>query len=92
MQGTPPYRVMVYDTDNLGDLIQTIAISRFLGPTVGVFRDTPKKSGVTNDPFVVNGFLTDPVAESGKDCLFAGVCAWPPWDISKLAPWFSQSP
>jgi hypothetical protein len=70
------YRVLVYHgTTNLGDAVQTAALSRLLpGRLVGVYRHLARDSRPRPDaPFVVNGWLGDGVPKSGADCLFAGV-------------------
>jgi hypothetical protein len=58
---------------NLGDAIQTVAISRLLsGELRAIFRD----QGNTADsamPFVVNGWLSGPVPRDPKNTIFAGV-------------------
>ena len=80
LRGAPRegYRVLAYrGTTNLGDAVQTAAISRLLGgPLTGVYRRALGGASVAagGRRFVVNGWLGDapPAADSGG-CLFAGV-------------------
>lgn len=72
---TPRARVLIYkNTTNLGDAIQTVAISRLLGDTcAGVYRDAPIPEIYSDVPFVVNGWLGRGTPVSGGNCIFAGV-------------------
>jgi hypothetical protein len=62
-------------THNLGDAIQTVALSRLLpGRLQGVSRATPK--GAPNTCLVANGWLGDnrlPGPNSMRSCIFAGI-------------------
>lgn len=72
--GSPPlFSCLVYRTGNLGDVIQTMALTRLLPPMTGVFRHDLATAPVDRT-FVVNGFLErDPTPRAGAACLFAGV-------------------
>lgn len=72
-QQLPAYRVLAYRNGcNLGDTIQTLALTRLLpGPLEGVYRDDADY--LTPGPtFVVNGYLCEGTPRL-PDCLFAGV-------------------
>lgn len=62
------YKVLTYHTQNLGDIVQTIALTRFLKPTIGVIRD---KETTIPGPAVINGFISRQT--NCGPCLFAGV-------------------
>lgn len=62
------YKVLVYRNTNLGDIIQTIALTRFLEPTIGVVRD---KETTIPGPSIINGFISRNT--KCGECLFAGV-------------------
>ena len=67
------YSLLVYRSRNLGDILQTIAMSRLLPRARAVHRHRMAEA----DPqrtFVVNGFLhRDAPPGAGPDCLFAGI-------------------
>lgn len=67
--------MLIYErTTNIGDAIQTVAITRLLGGvSAGIFRDAPIPELCTEVPFVVNGWLGWGSAASDGNCLFAGV-------------------
>jgi hypothetical protein len=69
------FRVVIYrGTWNLGDAIQTYALSRLLkGELLGAYRDDLSNKSGRAARFVVNGFLQDPVDPSDHNCVFAGV-------------------
>lgn len=62
------YKVLVYHNTNLGDIIQTIALTRFLEPTIGVIRD---RETTIPGPSIINGFISRNT--KCGECLFAGV-------------------
>ncbi len=72
--GSPPrFSCLVYRTGNLGDVIQTMALTRLMPPMTGVFRHALGTAPVDRT-FVVNGFLErDTTPRAGASCLFAGV-------------------
>lgn len=64
---------LAYRTRNIGDMIQTIAITRLLPPSTAVFRHD-LGSAPPDSLFVVNGFLErDLPPRHGPVCLYAGV-------------------
>ena len=67
------YRVLSYrNGGNLGDTIQTLALSRLLpGMLEGVYRDAADFL-LPGPPFVVNGYLCENTPHS-PDCIFAGI-------------------
>lgn len=68
------HRVLIYrDTGNLGDAMQTYALCRLLGRTMGVYRDGPHQGDGSGPPFVVNGWLGWGAPPPWRDCIFAGV-------------------
>lgn len=80
-----------YGTTNLGDAIQTIALSRLLDATlVGVFRHTAAAHCLPDVPFVVNGWLGDAAPMQVKRCCFAGVFAGN--RLQEQLKWFAASP
>ena len=67
------FSCLTYRTRNIGDIIQTIALSRLLPPMAAVFRHQ-LESAPTDRLFVVNGFLErDRPPLHGATCLFAGI-------------------
>jgi hypothetical protein len=67
------YSVLVYSVRNLGDMIQTAALSRLLPPCAGVFRHRLHAAS-EGQTLVVNGVLhRDRPPRRGPTCLFAGV-------------------
>ncbi|MDB4445962.1 polysaccharide pyruvyl transferase family protein [bacterium] len=86
-----PFSVVVYRVRNLGDMIQTAALSQWLPPSTGIFRH--QLSHIDREGlFVVNGVLfKDRPAKCGKTCLFAGVSG-PYWRKSSYFDWLASSP
>jgi hypothetical protein len=66
---------MVYDhTTNIGDAIQTVAMTRLLGgPCLGIYRDLPLPDTHHEVPFVVNGWFGHRPPADAANCIFAGV-------------------
>lgn len=82
---------LIYRTRNLGDMIQTLALSRLLSRMTGVYRhaldEAPARRG-----FVVNGFLEgDAPPREGPVPLFAGVSG-PYWRREAYLSWLRRSP
>ena len=67
------FSLLLYRSRNLGDMIQTFALSRLLPKAKGVFRHRLRT--VSPDRFLVwNGYLDkDAPPATGVKCLFAGV-------------------
>ena len=86
-----PYCSLVYRVRNIGDMIQTLALSRLLPQTNGVFRHAINRVE-PNQTLVMNGFL-----ERNAPCLqitrvlFAGVSG-PYWHKRAYYSWFKSSP
>ena len=85
------FTVVVYRVRNLGDMIQTAALSQWLPSSTGVFRH--QLSRVDSDGlFVVNGVLfKERPATRGENCLFAGVSG-PYWRKRAYFEWLASSP
>ena len=83
--------MVVYRVRNLGDMIQTAALSQWLPPSTGIFRH--QLSHVDSDGlFVVNGVLfKDRPPKRGEHCLFAGVSG-PYWRKRSYFDWLASSP
>lgn len=83
------YRLLTYwNTGNLGDVLQTIALSRLLPPGLGIPRCRLPEQLHADQLFVVNGWHRWPreVPSSDAHCLFAGIhCA------DAHVPWLRQS-
>lgn len=83
------HRLLTYwNTGNLGDVLQTIALSRLLPPCLGIPRCRLTEQLHTDKLFVVNGWHRWPreVPASDANCLFAGIhCA------DAHVPWVRQS-
>ena len=83
------HRLLTYwNTGNLGDVLQTIALSRLLPPAVGIPRCRLTEQQHADKLFVVNGWHRWPreVPTSDANCLFAGIhCA------DAHVPWVRQS-
>ena len=83
------HRLLTYwNTGNLGDVLQTIALSRFLPQCIGIPRCRLTEQLHPNKLFVVNGWHRWPreVPASDANCLFAGIhCA------DAHVPWVRQS-
>ncbi len=88
---TPRQSCLVYRVSNLGDMIQTLALTRLLPPMTGVFRHD-LGSAPTDRTFVVNGFLErDTPPRAGAPCLFAGVSG-PHMRRARYLEWLRRSP
>ncbi len=86
----PTHAVQVYRCLNLGDMIQTLALTRLLPPALGVFRhrlgEHPPGCLV-----VLNGFLhRDRPPLGGERFLFAGVSG-PHWRRGQYLRWMRSS-
>ena len=69
----PRCSCLIYRTGNLGDVIQSMALTRLLPRMTGVFRHDLGTAPLDRT-FVVNGFLErDVPPRAGAACLFAGV-------------------
>lgn len=83
---------MLYRSRNLGDMIQSVALSRLLPRSAGVYRfrlrDAPP-----DRLFVVNGFLSKDLypETGGATCLFAGVSG-PHYQRLPYLRWMRSSP
>lgn len=85
------YSTVVYRTTNLGDMIQTVAMTRLLPATRGVFRHR-MASAPEDSTFVVNGFLEgDNPSPPGIRCLFAGASG-PHRKLGQYLRWMAASP
>jgi hypothetical protein len=86
-----PFSTLVYRSKNLGDMIQTLALTRLLPQTSGVFRHLLQRAD-PNRTFVLNGFLhiDAPSADPGLRTLFAGVCG-PHWRKAAYHRWMQRS-
>lgn len=86
----PTHAVQVYRCLNLGDMIQTLALSRLLPPALGVFRHRLRE----HPPgclVVLNGFLhRDRPPLRGDRFLFAGVSG-PHWRHGEYLQWMRGS-
>jgi hypothetical protein len=69
-----PYNVVVYRSQNIGDMIQTLALTRLLPPSMGVYRHRLAQAPVDRQ-LVLNGmFDKDPPPGLGSPkCILAGV-------------------
>lgn len=87
----PVPRIMVYgSTGNIGDTIQTVALSCFFPQAAGIWRHDCWKAAQADKLFVVNGFLAGEPPVVDPNCLFAGVHIGRSLEQHKL--WFRQSP
>jgi len=88
LRGGPVFNVLIYRrTSNLGDAIQTVALSRLLGPRLGgVYRDAAHKAPA-DITFVVNGWLGD--TPGGRNTLFAGIHI--AQNLSQMVRWVKDS-
>jgi hypothetical protein len=77
-------------TGNLGDMMQTVALSRLLGPTTAFFRDQCKLNDPEEGPAIAAGFLLGPQGYSPEKTLFCGV--WYPAYNPPFADWIAKSP
>lgn len=82
---------LVYRVRNIGDMIQTLALTRLLPPATGVFRHA-LASAPSDRVLVVNGFLErDRLPRNGPPCLFAGVSG--PYERHRrYIAWMERSP
>lgn len=84
--------VVLYRTKNVGDSVQTIALSRLLPQSAGVYRHRMKEAPADR-LFVVNGMLDKdtPPKSGGPVCLFAGISG-PHFREKAYLRWLSGSP
>lgn len=68
------YNVLVYDAaiSNLGDIFQTVALTRHLPQTNGIYRENIKNFKNENDFLIINGFISD-LPPANENVLFAGI-------------------
>lgn len=86
-----PYSCMVYRVGNLGDMIQTVALSQLLPQSNGIFRHAMRRAP-RNQLLIVNGFLErDPAGSQVQRALFSGVSG-PYWRRKEYLEWFRLSP
>ncbi len=89
----PKCRMLVYGSNNIGDTIQAVAISRLLPQAVGVRRDGAEYDQRPDLPTVIQGFLYKPLRERlGDNCLFAGIYLCTETPIREFIPWLKVSP
>ncbi len=89
----PKCRMLVYASNNIGDTIQAIAVSRLLPQAVGVRRDGAEYDQRPDLPMVIQGFLYKPLRERlGDNCLFAGIYLCTETPIKEFIPWLKVSP
>ena len=71
---TPPFRVLLfgYTSENIGDILQTIALTRLLPHCVGIYRERIRNGPGDKGILVANGFLYD-FPSNPQNCLFAGI-------------------
>lgn len=79
-----------WNVGNLGDLFQTVAISRWLPPALGVVR-TQCEPKVTDVPFIVNGFFRATLENQGENVLFAGLHIDGNVPVEPFVPWLLMS-
>jgi hypothetical protein len=85
------FSCVAHRTRNIGDMIQTIALTRLLPPSAAVFRHDLSRAPADR-VFVVNGFLErDRPQRLGPDCLFAGVSG-PYMRHAMYLDWLRRSP
>lgn len=83
--------LLVYSTRNLGDMIQTLALSQHFPPAAGVLRHRMQKAD-RGRLLVVNGVLfRDAPPRPTPPCLFAGVSG-PYYRTQAYLDWLRQSP
>ena len=93
MSAKPKCRMLVYQTDNIGDIIQAIALSRLLPQAQGLMRDSFLYDQRPDLPTVVHGFLYKPLRKRlGDNCLFAGVHLYAGTPVQDFLPWLMASP
>jgi len=85
------YSVLLYRVRNLGDMIQTVALSRLLPQTAGVYRHR-LDDAVPDRLLIVNGLLDKdlPPRPGGASCLFAGVSG-PHFHTKAYLRWMAAS-
>jgi hypothetical protein len=89
----PKCRMLVYKTNNIGDAVQAVAVSRLLPQAVGVRRDGPEFDQRPDLPAVVQGFLYRPLRDRlGDNCLFAGIYLFSETPPAHFVPWLKASP
>lgn len=85
-----PYSCLLYRVVNLGDMIQTLALSRLLPPTNGVFRHAMDRTK-PGQTLVVNGFFDrNPPPRTRRTTIFAGISG-PYWYKQKYYAWLGSS-
>jgi len=85
------FSCLAYRTHNIGDIIQTIALTRLLPPMAATYRHD-LGSALPDRVFVVNGFLEqDDPPQAGPECLFAGVSG-PYMRHAQYLDWLRRSP
>jgi hypothetical protein len=85
------YSILLYRVRNLGDMIQTVAMSRHLPRTAGVFRH--RLDAAEEDRLLIfNGLLDKcrPPKKQGAPCLFAGVSG-PHFRRKQYLRWMANS-
>lgn len=85
------YSLLVYRVRNLGDMIQTLALSRLLPRAAGTFRHR-LSAAEAGRLLILNGFLgEDAPPRRGATCLFAGVSG-PHFRSRQYLRWMARSP
>jgi len=77
-----PRILAFHGTGNLGDLMQTVALSRLIGRARAVFRDQPGMDPERKGTLVASGFLLAPLREPPDDIVLCGIrypCWHPPY-------------
>lgn len=78
------------ETENLGDMIQAVALSRLIGPANGFYRDHPYPEKDSNDFGVAAGFILGPFYQNPERLLMAGV--YYPSHHDPHIPWIARNP
>ena len=85
------HTLLLYRSRNLGDIMQSLALSRLLPPCKGIFRHR-LQTLAPGQSLIVNGmFDKDRPPAFGAHCLFAGVSG-PHFRQSFYLRWMAQSP
>ena len=85
-----PYSILLYRVRNLGDMIQTLALSRLLPRAVGVYRHRLDDASQRR-LLIVNGVLDkDRPPKQDVPCLFAGVSG-PHFRAREYLRWMARS-
>lgn len=85
------HTLLLYRSRNLGDIMQSLALSRLLPPCKGIFRHRLQTLS-PGESLIVNGmFDKDRPPAFGAECLFAGVSG-PHFRRSFYLRWMAQSP